>query len=160
MLLYVSKKYSFSIVIVKGDLFMENKKRSVKQWVEKHKTELVLTGASITAVAAVIIGLKNPNLIQKTVLPFKTVLGKAPETIGEVKTAAPIAVHADKVLDLKINKDVVSRIPHAVSEHVRDLPVGRVASAEKIATAAEHGFDLNPGQTWVKGYYTGIKNVA
>ena len=82
MLLYVSKKYSFSIVIVKGDLFMENKKRSVKQWVEKHKTELVLTGASITAVAAVIIGLKNPNLIQKTVLPFKTVLGKAPETIG------------------------------------------------------------------------------
>lgn len=47
------------------------------------------------------------------------------------------------------------RIPHDVAEHLRNLPNGWKASAEKIATAAEHGYDLRPGQTWVEAYRTG-----
>lgn len=47
------------------------------------------------------------------------------------------------------------RKPHDVAEHLRNLPEGRKASPEKIAAAAEHGYDLLPGQTWVENYRTG-----
>ncbi|MDD3185315.1 MAG: hypothetical protein ACOX1S_14975 [Anaerostipes sp.] len=42
--------------------------------------------------------------------------------------------------------------PIEVSEHLRNLPEGWNASAEKILSATEHGYQLNPGQTWVDTY--------
>ena len=41
---------------------------------------------------------------------------------------------------------------HHASKHIRNLPEGHNASAEKIATAEEHGFSLGEGQTWVDDY--------
>lgn len=41
---------------------------------------------------------------------------------------------------------------HHASKHIRNLPKGHNASAEKIATAEEHGFSLGEGQTWVDDY--------
>lgn len=41
---------------------------------------------------------------------------------------------------------------HHASKHIRNLPEGHNASAEKIATAEEHGFSLGKGQTWVHDY--------
>ncbi len=42
--------------------------------------------------------------------------------------------------------------PIEVSEHLRNLPEGWNASAEKMLSATEHGYQLNPGQTWVDTY--------
>ncbi|MCU9533552.1 hypothetical protein [Streptococcus sp. CSL10205-OR2] len=44
-----------------------------------------------------------------------------------------------------------NREAHA-SKHIRKLREGQKASPEKIATAKENGFDLAPGETWVKDY--------
>ena len=41
---------------------------------------------------------------------------------------------------------------HHASKHIRNLPEGYNASAEKVATAEEHGFSLGEGQTWVDDY--------
>lgn len=42
--------------------------------------------------------------------------------------------------------------PIDVTEHIRNLPEGWHASEKKIASAAEHGYNLQPGQTWVENY--------
>ena len=41
---------------------------------------------------------------------------------------------------------------HHASKHIRNLPEGYKASAEKIASAEENGFNLKEGQTWVDEY--------
>lgn len=46
--------------------------------------------------------------------------------------------------------------PYDVSKHIRNLPKGQRASAEKIATAMENGFELKEGQTWVTDYVKGV----
>lgn len=51
------------------------------------------------------------------------------------------------------------RAAHDVSEHVRNLPPGWNASQEKTETAADHGYTLGPGQTWVESYTTGNKSA-
>jgi hypothetical protein len=49
----------------------------------------------------------------------------------------------------------IEKSPFDVSEHLRNLHIGWQASATKIATAAEHGIDLQPGQTWVDSFTKG-----
>ena len=45
--------------------------------------------------------------------------------------------------------------PFPVNSHIRNLAQGMNASAEKQATAQEHGVTLKEGQTWVKDYVKG-----
>ncbi|MGL5353714.1 MAG: hypothetical protein ACRDA5_10405 [Clostridium sp.] len=49
-----------------------------------------------------------------------------------------------------------SQVSFEVCDHIRNLPEGRNASAKKIATAAEFGYNLKPGQTWVDTYTKGV----
>lgn len=46
-------------------------------------------------------------------------------------------------------------VPFDVSAHLRTLPEGCHASAEKVATALENGFVLQEGQTWVEAFTKG-----
>lgn len=48
--------------------------------------------------------------------------------------------------------DTESLFSHHASKHIRNLPEGQKASAEKIATAEANGFKLEDGQTWVDDY--------
>lgn len=57
---------------------------------------------------------------------------------------------------LIINETHTTQTPYDVSEHIRNLHEGWKASAEKIATAAEHGYDLKLGQTWVEAHIKGM----
>lgn len=59
----------------------------------------------------------------------------------------------EKVLSTNDALDIVPRKGemHA-NKHKRKLPDGWKASPEKIATAKENGFDLQPGETWVDDY--------
>ncbi len=57
-------------------------------------------------------------------------------------------------------KDVVTRIPHDVSGHPRNLPEGCHASLSKLQEAKETGIQLLDGQTYVNPYSTGKSKVA
>lgn len=132
---------------------MEERK-SLIQWIKEHKKELIIAGVSIAAIIAVIIGIKNHKALEEAWASLKKLVEKTPETIPIVNTASIAEVTPVKDI-VEINIVTTDRIPHDVAEHLRNLPEGWKASAEKIATAAEHGYDLLPGQTWVEAYRTG-----
>lgn len=133
---------------------MEKEKKTFVQWVKEHKKELIIAGVSIAAIIAVIIGIKNHKALEEAWASLRKLVEKTPECIPVEKTVA--ATENVPVKDIvEINIVTADRIPHDVAEHLRNLPEGRKASAEKIATAAEHGYDLLPGQTWVEAYRTG-----
>lgn len=133
---------------------MEEETRTFVEWVKAHKKELIIAGVSIAAIIAVIIGIKNHKALEEACASLKKMLERTPECIPVEKAiVVKEAVPAKDIVEINIISS--DRIPHDVAEHLRNLPEGWKASAEKIATAAEHGYDLLPGQTWVEAYRTG-----
>lgn len=49
----------------KGGQIMEKEKKSLVNWIKEHKTQLIIAGVSITAIIAVILGLKNREAIEE-----------------------------------------------------------------------------------------------
>ena len=133
---------------------MEKEKKTFVDWIKEHKRELIIAGVSIAAIIAVIIGIKNHKALEEAWSSLRKLVEKNPEAIPTVNTATIAEVTPVKDI-VEINIVTADRIPHDVAEHLRNLPEGWKASAEKIATAAEHGYDLSPGQTWVETYRTG-----
>lgn len=133
---------------------MENEKKTFVDWIKEHKKELIIAGVSIAAIIAVIIGIKNHKALEEAWASLRKLVEKAPETMPVAKSVPDTDVLPVKEI-VEINIISADRMPHDVAEHLRNLPEGRKASAQKIATAAEHGYDLLPGQTWVEAYRTG-----
>lgn len=134
---------------------MEEKKKTFVIWVKKHKTELIVAGISFVAIIAVILGAKNKETLEDVWTSLKNLVEKEPKEIPSVAVPqVPEAVHISDVV--VISTTHTEQIPHEVSEHIRNLHEGWKASTEKIATAAEHGHNLKPGQTWVEGYTKGM----
>lgn len=133
---------------------MEREKKTFVEWIKAHKTELIIAGISITAIVGIIIGIKKYQVLEEEWISLKNLVEKPPENISFVKMSVDEEINVDKeVIDITVIQS--SRTPHNVSEHLRNLPEGWKASAEKIAMAAEHGYELLPGQTWVEAYRTG-----
>ena len=137
-----------------GGQLMEKEKKTFLDWIKKHKKELIIAGVSIAAIIAVIVGIKNHKALEEAWSSLRKLVEKTPETI-HVKKQMPITEVTPVKDSVEINIVTADRIPHDVAEHLRNLPEGWKASVEKIATAAEHGYDLLPGQTWVEAYRTG-----
>ena len=80
-----------------------------------------------------------------------------PQTILPVVEAVkPVAQAVEPAIEEAVTiTRRASLVPFEVDPHIRDLHPGWHASAEKIATAAAHGFDLKDGQTWVEAYIKG-----
>ncbi len=133
---------------------MEKEKKIFVEWVKEHKKELIIGGVSIVAIIAVIIGIKHHQTLEEAWTSLKKSVKKTPETIPTAKPIPVTEVVPAKDI-VEINIVTTDRISHDVAEHLRNLPEGWKASAEKIAIAAEHGYELLPGQTWVEAYRTG-----
>lgn len=134
---------------------MEEKKKIFVTWVKKHKTELIIAGISVVAIIAVILRAKNNETLEEVWASLKKKVEKEPKEIPSVALPqVPEAVHISDVV--VISTTHTEQIPHDVSEHIRNLHEGWKASTEKIAMAAEHGYDLKPGQTWVEAYTKGM----
>ncbi len=131
---------------------MKNEKKTFVDWINEHKKELIIAGVSITAIIAVIIRTKNDKALEKAWESLRKLVEKAPETMTKSVSVAD-AVPANEIG--KVNIISAGRAPHDVAGHIRNLPEGWKASAQKIATAAEHRYDLLPGQTWIETYRTG-----
>lgn len=70
------------------------------------------------------------------------------------ETAEPIAETQDVSDPIKAPRQYSNPFP--VNSHIRNLAQGMNASAEKQATALEHGVTLMEGQTWVSDYIKGV----
>lgn len=140
---------------------MEDQKKGFIQWVKAHKKELVIAGISIASIIAIIIAIKNKDSIvalwkslRKSIdrPPVKSVANSydAVENIIHESVSLAETVSEAQIIQFPVGRNIQSTFD--VSDHIRNLPNGCHASAEKIATAAEHGFKLKSGQTWVDGY--------
>ncbi len=133
---------------------MGNEKKSFTDWLREHKTELIAAGLTVTAIIALFLGIKNHQAFEGVWESLKRLLEGSSQSVPDIKVAS--APEMSSVSDIvEVSLKTSERIPHNVSEHIRNLPDGWYASAEKIATASEHGHSLRPGQTWVESYRTG-----
>ena len=106
------------------------------EWIKEHRKELFWTGVGVAATVgfAILVSHYGTSLqVENEIIDTKVIPFKVPDCC----TAQEIIHEADAVKMIDVKK------------HLRDLPVTWNASPEKIATAAEHGYDLAPHQTWV-----------
>jgi len=144
---------------------MEEQKRGFTQWVKANKKELIIAGVSIAAIIGIIVGIKNKDSIitlweslKKSVDNSPVKISTAPQKVVNSLVHEPAqvveVVSATKTIKFPSNHN--TRVPFEVCDHIRNLPNGWHASAEKIATAAEHGYNIQQGQTWVDTYTKGV----
>ena len=143
---------------------MEEQKKGFIKWIMAHKKDLLIAGINITAIIAAVLVYRNHESIvalwdtlKKTLQ--KTSVSELPvaTTASKVDLVTPTAVNTVEVV-IEPTEKIVKLLPQGpfeVTDHIRNLPEGWRASAGKIATAAEHGYELLPGQTWVERY---VKN--
>ena len=143
---------------------MQEEKTGILAWIKAHKKELIITGISMTTIIGVILGIKNREAIMNLWESLRLAITKQPLEAAEVKsilstTSAPISVPVIDIVPATeitvIRTTGTAQSPFDVSEHLRNLHEGWQASATKIATAAEHGYNLQPGQTWVELFTKG-----
>lgn len=144
--------------------------RSIIAWAKAHKKELAIAGISIAVLIATILCIKNKSALKAYWASLKKAIAQPEQTPKVPVTKTPpqqiihIAVEEAKPVVQLVTPvaDVAPAIPrrpcllpYEVDPHIRELHPGWQASAEKIATALEHGFVLKEGQTWVTGYVKG-----
>lgn len=149
---------------VLGVIAMDNEKKSFIKWIRVHKKELIITGISSATIIGIIIGIKNKDSI---IVLWESLKNRVKNSSHEVSTTsfeiAESIVDSVELVDVVCDTESITILPNdnrrvslEVCEHIRNLSNGRKASAKKIATAAEHGYNLRPGQTWVETYTKGI----
>ncbi len=128
--------------------------RKLIRWIRDHKKALIIAGISIGTLIAIVLGIKNREAIKGLWASLRKAVEKPAIHVAKVppvETARPSV--EDVVTVVAQHREA---IPFDVSKHIRNLPDGRHASADKIATALENGFVLAKGQTWVKDYAKGV----
>lgn len=128
-----------------------NEEKTTREWIKENKTELICGGIAIVAVAGIILGVKNRDVI-KPMFKGKELLPK------ELPSSADMLTIVTPIAEINIPPTAaIKRAPHDVTRHLRQLPEGYKTSAEKIAVATKLGYALQPGQTLVEAYRTGQK---
>lgn len=143
---------------------MQEDRAGFLEWVKIHKKELVIAGISITAIIGVILGIKTRSSIIRMWESLQQAITKQPLKPDGVKSMhfTPCSIPSVPVINVVpakeitvISKTGIGKSSFDVNGHLRNLHEGWQASATKISTAAEHGFDLQPGQTWVDSFTKG-----
>ncbi|MDR3542714.1 MAG: hypothetical protein P4L69_17390 [Desulfosporosinus sp.] len=125
-------------------LYHMGEKKSFYEKVKEHKTEIIIAGVTIISIAgAVLIAkswdlLKNQNvaiLLKDGVKGNDAIIPFVPEAVQNV------------VINIPSNGRVID-----VSRHIRNLPMGWMASSEKLDSAIKNGTVLGANQTWVDTY--------
>ena len=132
---------------------MRKERESLIKWVKGHRKELLFAGVSVATIIAILSYKNRDNL-----LALWTALKEKLDSNAQYK----IPVQPSLTTNVgKINSGnavstltpcILSDIPQEVRSHIRNLPANWNASAEKLATAAENGYSLLPGQIWVNSY--------
>ena len=119
------------------------KKQNLLEKIKEHKTEIIVTGVTLISIAGVVLVLRNWDSVKE--FTATGLLRKGTEACVSLTCASTlvennisISLPSDKIID--------------VNDHIRNLSAGWHASAEKLATAKEHGYNLLANQTWVMPY--------
>ena len=144
---------------------MEEQKTEFIQWVKTHKKDLIIAGVSIAAIIGIIVGIKNKDSIMALWESLRKSMEKDPikslvypcEMVEKITyESVPVvnAVSSTEIIKFPSNHN--TQVPFDVRDHIRNLRDGWHASAKKITTAAEYGYNLKPGQTWIDTYTKGV----
>ena len=131
-----------------------NEQKKLIRWIREHKKALIIAGISITTLIAIVLSIKNREVIKGFWNSLQKVVDKSAVQVANlppVETANPVL--EDVVTVVAQHRE---SLPFDVSKYIRNLPEGWHASADKVATALENGFDLAEGQTWVMHYAKGV----
>lgn len=123
------------------------------QWIKAHKKQLILAGIGIAALIALVLGIKNKEMLKALWASLRgaveptadSISGAVTTTVTEIPTETPV---------LLLSND--THVPQEVRRHIRNLHEGWHASPEKLADAREMGIILQEGQTWVDNYMKGV----
>lgn len=123
------------------------------RWIKEHKKELIIAGIGIGTLVTIILGIKDRETIIALWDSLRKVMNNSSEKVAETATKATVEVHQEPVNEvLSTVTSNVNTLPFEVSQHIRNLPDGWHASAEKIADALKNNIILLEGQTWVDDY--------
>lgn len=119
------------------------------QWIKAHKKQLILAGIGIAAVIALVLGIKNKDMLKALWASLKGAVEPTAERISDAVTTTVTEIPTETPALLLSNDPCV---PQEVRRHIRNLHEGWHASPEKLAAAREMGIILQEGQTWVDNY--------
>lgn len=102
---------------------------------------MIFAGLSTGAVVAIILGIKNKEILDKKI--------NLKHFLSNLSDNLPNIIIQD---DFPSDSFTADSILIEVIPHIRNLHEGWCASPNKIQTALEHGFSLKDGQTWVESY--------
>ena len=128
--------------------------RKLIKWIKNHKKALIITGISVAALIAVVLGIKHKDALQEVWASLRKAVAKPVSLVikqtsvtSVVTTVAPMVEEASATAICNADS-----LPFEVSRHIRNLSGGKHASAEKIAAAMEQHIILQESQTWVEAY--------
>lgn len=122
------------------------------QWIKAHKKQLILAGLGVSALIALVLGIKNKDALKSLWESVKITVDPTATKISDSVTTTVIEPPPEAPILLLSNDSLV---PQEVSRHIRNLHEGWHASPEKQASALEMGIILVDGQTWVDNYTKG-----
>lgn len=154
----------------------DENKEPEENWFKKNKRKIIaggvaVVGAIATAVFAYVAYSKGEgtdgidDLLGSLDDTVSGLTSKTPSIETVELEQIPMTIKFDPIEEVVASpleetaNDIISRCPHDVSEHLRNLPKGYQASEEKMAEAADKGIQLLKGQTLVDAYRTG-KDIA
>ena len=129
---------------------MREQKHKLWLWVKAHKKQLLIAGISITAIAAILLGIKKREALTSLWKELNAKIDKAPALGME----EPIVMISDSITE-SVNSTrgyTLPTTPVNVEWHLRNLSGGRQHSAAKAAEAVQLGIELLPNQTIVDSY--------
>lgn len=125
--------------------------KSLIAWVKAHKNQLVLAGLGITAIIAIILGIRNIDSLEALWQSLEESIKKVP--VKDESDMSATATTISAVESLVPTRSYTSPTePFDVSRHIRTMAAGKHHSAEKAAEAAVLGISLLPNQTIVDSY--------
>ena len=137
----------------------------IKETWQKNKTKIIVVGSVIVVVGAAILVKKNWDQIydyisKKDVAKLLRGIEEANEfvilSVSEATEDTATILSVSEAIEETVTTISTVRDVTNVCKHPRTLPNGWKASLEKLATATENGFLLEPNQTWVDNYTKGI----
>ena len=127
---------------------MKEKSKLIR-WIKKNRKVLTAAGISIGLIIGIALGLKNADELKA----LWTSLQNTPATPVKTATKPSTPVITEQTAAAVTRNSCA--VPFDVSAHLRTLPEGWHASADKVATALDNGFVLKEGQTWVETFTKG-----
>ena len=121
-----------------------NQEKNKDGWFHKHKKALLIAGASVVAVAGTVLVVKNWEVIEG-LLTDRITKGEMPQVHTSEKKFPVLLEEAETSIS-SYSKTIDIR------EHIRQLPKGQHASAQKIVEATEAGILLGESQTFVSAH--------